>query len=392
MLNLSSSQFGCVLLSAVGGFLLCVAAPHRLSSEESAPYQPEKHPAQTERHITAFTRPAAKLIISAEDSAKLLSLPYQVGMSVGQDSSDDEQLAVIGTLDSSLSEAQQQSAQAQVREATSNISRIKADIARNDREIRWWESELARFSALAQEGRASQRQVDETTFRLDQVRLSGQGIEQQLLSAEAALIAAQANATQRQIIVDRHTLRAPKGWIITKRHMEPLALASPGQAVIELADLRQLEIELRLSSQETAWIESAHTTNGLSVEIDGQSIPASLHAVSPDFDAESRKHVVLLRIDGDQLKIARGGLVVRLRITLPDPTGGFLIPLAYAKSDLDQWLVYTTDNEYIEIKPIRLEGEALVVAPKSLPKGLRIQIPPSPAVDEVTTNDEATLP
>ena len=47
-----------------------------------------------------------------------------------------------------------------------------------------------------------------------------------------------------------------------------------------------------------------------------------------------------MRLAGKEVTTPRGGLSVRLRISLPDPNGGLLIPIAYAKPELDQWLVF----------------------------------------------------
>ena len=92
--------------------LMCTTiAVNAAEHEELIPYRPSEHPATTERWVTGFTRPAAKLTISAEDSAKLQHLPYEVGMVIGQgstqtdlstaesDSSDSPDSIVIGQLD-----------------------------------------------------------------------------------------------------------------------------------------------------------------------------------------------------------------------------------------------------------------------------------------------------
>jgi hypothetical protein len=369
--------------------VICLSFATALASEEQSPYRPSEHPAGSERTITGFTKPAAKLIISAEDSAKLLSLPFAVGTTLGEGDTGDPTTPwiTVGQLDDGIARTRLDSAKAQVNEAAARVTQINAEIARNQREVTWWQIELKRFSTLAEEGRSSQRQVDETAFRRDQSELAGKALQQQLLSAEASLGVAKANHAQQRLIVQRHQLRAPRGWVVVARHLEPSSLANPGQGIIELADTRTLEVELRLSSQEVTIIQAANAAKQLSLGHNGKNIPATLHAVSPDFDAESRKHAVYLRFPGEAVDNARGGLSVSLAIPLPDPNGGVLIPLSYTRAELDQWLVYSSDGDALRIKPIRLEGDALVVDPDSLPTNL--EIIPHPAQTSTENGENA---
>ncbi|TVR44695.1 MAG: HlyD family efflux transporter periplasmic adaptor subunit [Planctomycetota bacterium] len=340
------------------------------SQAEESLWHPHQHPAQIERRISGFTRAAAHLVIGSEDGGILRQLSLEVGDTVD----GDEDWPVVARLDQTLAYERVAAAKASLAEHQAQLAQMAKDIARAKRESDWWRQEQQRVAELAAEGRASTRDADELSFRADASELSLASLTLRRDAATAALRRSEAQLVSEQHILSRHQLRAPRGWVVAARLLEPGSQVGPGSGVLELVRLDQLEIPLRLSEAELAAIRNGpiHLSRR-----DGTRIQALLHAVDPRFDPQSRKRQVFLRIpaenDKDTQANLESGQEWTLTLHLPDPNGGLRIPKAYLRQDLDQWLVRRSDGAWMQVRALRQEAEGLIISADGLAPGLALR-------------------
>lgn len=336
------------------------------SSEEADTWQPHAHPASVERRLTAFTRPVAQMELASEVAGRIIAIPVTAGARI------DDDTAVV-QLDSSLAEAEYASASASLQEAQAQVEQVRAEQVLAERELQWWQQELLRVQTLVADDRAPAREADELRYRRDSARLRVEAMNPRLQAAEAAQERAQANRAQAAWRRDQHTLHAPSGWLVAERRLEEGSIASPGQAVLVLVDVRQLELPLALSAEE---LQALSNTDEIRVDIAGSHHPATLQRIDPRFDPSSRKRSVWLRLDASDLPQAGGGMEAVIRLQLVESNGNVRIPQRFVHQDRDQWLVFDESGTRHSIQPLRQAAEWLIVDGSSLPADITLQLPP----------------
>ena len=106
--------------------------------------------------------------------------------------------------------------------------------------------------------------------------------ERAVLRAELA--AQQAALALADLAVERCTLRAPFAAVITARHAQLGALASPGTPLLDLLDVEHVEVQARVRRDLLAELEAAEQV----AFVDGRDrLPLALRSVLPDVDPRS---------------------------------------------------------------------------------------------------------
>lgn len=187
----------------------------------------------------------------------------------------------------------------------------------------------------------------------------------------AVAIADLAAANERCV---RRELHAPGGWVVIERLREPGAMVAAGEPILRLADVSELVVSLRLDEAELAAVRGQAAAKTLALRFAGSTepVPARIRRVDVTYDPASRKRLVELVVAGDAAPEASGGLAAELEMTVPDPTGGVLVPLTLVEWRLERPMVRTTDGKEFAVIPLRRTPEALVVAPTGLPPGAKL--------------------
>lgn len=356
-----------VIASALIWGQLSFIAP--LGAEEASTWRPHEHPATIQRSISGFTRPAAHLIVSSEDGGLLRSSNLEVGDLV--EGADD--WPVVAEMDPRLYRARLASARASLAETEALIVQLQREIARAQREQHWLEGEAERLAGLAAEGRASIREADELRFRADASQLQLAALEAQTQARQASRERAMAQVWAEELMLERQRLRAPRGWMVAERLLEPGGHAPPGTGILKLVRTDEWEIPLRLSEGELA---ALRTSEVQLQRRDGAQAVAQLFAVDPRFDPMSRKRLALLRLsqarDLSEMAPLDSGQEWILQLSLPDPHAGLRVPKAYLRQDLDQWLGKVGEGNWLRVTVLRQEGEDLIVHAPSLPDNLEL--------------------
>ena len=163
----------------------------------------------------------------------------------------------------------------------------------------------ARLNQARQQAQAARAQVDIAQRSFDNNRalvaqgfISGTALETSqanLAAAQANYAAAQAGAELAAKSLDDTQLRAPISGFVAQRLAQPGERLAVDTRVLEIVDLRQLELEAALSTADAAQVKLGQTAQ---LHIDGmvQSIAATVVRINPSATAGSRAVLVYLAL------------------------------------------------------------------------------------------------
>ena len=311
------------------------------------PWIPANHPATVTRDLTGYTRPRRTLILSAEISGRVEDLKGEVGDRL------DAGPAVI--LHDVLARHDLSASQANL--TVAETVRRKAELDDGFRR-----QELTRIEKLAAKGRVSAEERDAAVHAAEQAGLA-------LAAAEAEVVRARAGAARSQEMLDRHHIDAPAGMTVIRRHVEIGTVVSSGQPLLTVADCRTLTIELKLSHEELAAARAQTDLAVLFPQGGGKAVPVRLARIDPDVDPATRRRRVELDLDSSVAPEASGGQETVLRLRLPDPAGGLLVPADRVQKAFDHQVLTLADGHILPITPLRVEDGFVIIPSSAFPPG-----------------------
>jgi RND family efflux transporter MFP subunit len=238
----------------------------------------------------------------------------------------------------------------------------------------------ARLRQAEQQAESANAQVDIAKRSFDNNRsLVDQGfISKTALDASlATLAAAQANFRAAQAATDvlRKTqddtvLRAPISGLVSQRLAQPGERVAVDARIVEIVDLRQLELEASLSAADSLQVRVGQNAN-LSLEGSANTIPAKVVRINPSATAGSRAVLVYLSVGMNpalrQGLFAQGTLKTGSARTLA-------LPLSAVRTDKPEPYVQWVRDNQIQHQTVALgvrgesQGQAWV-AVEGIPEG-----------------------
>lgn len=254
--------------------------------------------------LTGFTRARTTMTLVAEESGRCLEVLADIGERLGEE-------GVFAKLDPTFIEL--------------DLARNRADQARLSSDVRYHSREMQRYKKLVKGETAAQTALDSRVKELT-------GARQQL----EVLKVEEKRLLER---LDRLTIKAPAGWIVSSRNLEAGEWVAAGTPVADLGRFDVLLVPYALTSSELKSLKNLGEVfklhlPGLKTEAD-----ARIARVAPDFDPETRKIMVDLEIFEGSFDF-RGGLRTVLEIPMPDPGGSVLVPVdSLVKAYEDYFLI-----------------------------------------------------
>ena len=208
------------------------------------------------------------------------------------------------------------------------------------------EAQLASANAGVEEARAAHDLALNTVQRQRQLKLQGHVAQQRVDEAEAQantalarVEAAKAQADTLRVQIDLARITAPFDGVVTQRLADEGAIASPGQAVLELVEKGHLEARLGLPAQSAARLEPGQT---YTLVADTGEVAARLRNVTGVIDANQRTVSAVFDIDNPDIIAA--GAVVRLALDRSVGEEGFWVPVkALSAASRGLWTVYVAE-------------------------------------------------
>ena len=242
------------------------------------------------------------------------------------------------------------------RELTAKQEQVRAGIA---------EAEAVRDDADVQLRRIRGLHADSVATRA-QLEAAETGFAR----AEAAVRRAMAGASELEAVSDYSLIRAPFAGMITKRFVDPGALAAPGAPLVAVADARRLRVTVTAAPE---GVREVKRDMRLTALVEGRAVAATVEGVVPA--PAGNVYTVNAIVDNSD-----GDLLAGSAATLQLPLGrrsAVVIPLAAVKREGDMTGVLLRGQRADELRWIRLGavwGDAVEVL-GGLRAGERIVMP-----------------
>jgi len=278
-------------------YLICTInlVPIDLPGQESLIVQRAKKDIE----LTGFTRSKKVISISSEVSGRVLSVNYDVGQVIGQKSFINIDPTFINF---------------QIESTRESINKLNILIQQSESNIEYLKKEFLRVDALHKGDRATGVKRDASENQLIQATHDRRA----LIVEKSALDISLQELIERK---KRHTIYAPKGWIVVERSLEPREIISPNIPLARVADYRRLIVPLSVSGEEYAVIKKLGKE--FKAKVENTLVTASVNWVNPEFNETTRKLSIELIINNYKGE-KRGGLSFKFPLQLK--TKGLLIP------------------------------------------------------------------
>ena len=276
-----------------------------------------------EEVLTGFTRPRTVLDLLSEESGRCVRVFADVGEVIGAK-------GVYAELDGTFLRLELEQVQAQRRQSTS--------------EATYYGKELARFSSLLADETVAESSVDELRFRYEAA-----------IAQEAALAAQAATLEER---LRRMVIRAPAGWVVMERNVEPGKWVAAGSLVGVVGQFTTLLVPYALTVEELSALSSIEELTLYMPDFATQA-RARVRFVSPDFDPVTRKISVECEITKGDFPF-RGGLRAQLRLQLPEPGNVVLVPRESLLLSYEEYFLVRQDGSRVKVTLLGGDDEGMV--------------------------------
>lgn len=270
---------------------------------------------------TGFTRPIREMTVYAETEGRIVGVYADVG-----DIMDES--GVFARIDTTFIEL----------DLEKNISQQKKTAS----EIKYLEKETERHRVLSEKDLVSRSQLER--------------LEKDLVISKNQLKTLKAEEETLRERLKRSTIKAPPGWKVIKRLVEPGEWTGPGKPVAELGDFRSLKVPYALKVEEIHHLKALKNPVILSLPEKGIDVPSVIHWISPAFDPGTRKIDMELEIPGP-FEDMRGGLRTELTINIPDPSGAVLLPVEAVSERFEEHWLKRENGEEVQVVVLGREGQ-----------------------------------
>jgi RND family efflux transporter MFP subunit len=270
-------------------------------------------PAVREINLSGFTRARAALRLVAETPGRVEEVLHDIGDRIDGD-------GTFARIDDTF-------VRLELEEIAVRQERLRGQIDYDQREV-------ARYRELARQNSASASQLDtlEQTLRDNTQELKVLGVQRRILEER----------------LTRTRIRAPTGWRVTSRTVEPGQWVKDGEAVGEAADFSRLLVPFALTPEQHAALTRDGDALRLTLPDLGLEVKAGIYRTNPGFDPETRKIAVDLEIVGD-VEPRRGGLRAELTLGLPERTGAVMLPEAAVAESYEEFWVTREDGTRVRV-------------------------------------------
>ncbi len=222
----------------------------------------------------------------------------------------------------------------------------------------------------------AKRSFDNNRSLVDQGFISKTAMESataNLAAAQAAYLAAQAGADVATKALSDTVLRSPIEGLVAQRLAQPGERVAIDARIIEVVDLRRLELEASLSPADSVGVQIGQTAQ-LTVEGVAQPIAAKVARINPSATASSRAVLAYLALDSTAG--LRQGLFAQGRLDVGS-TKTLAVPLTAVRTDKPQPYVQQIVNNLVVHQTVvpgvrgEYQGQTMV-ALQGLPEGAQI--------------------
>ncbi|MEN6476251.1 MAG: efflux RND transporter periplasmic adaptor subunit [Syntrophaceae bacterium] len=252
-------------------------------------------------------------VLAELDAAEFQSRYDQAQANLDKALAAKEQLETVLKISKTTFPADVQRTRANLESARDVLADAKKDALRYE--------ELFRRGVVTQKERDTvklnydnaERRVEEAQTLVDQARANLKRIavaEQDIKTAAAQIMAAQAARDQADLQLEYTRLRSPISGILTSRNVEPGEVVNPSREVMTVSDLTHVDLKIYVNETEIAKVKP-----GQDVDVKVDTFPDKIYAgtvayISPE--AEFTPKII-------QTKKERVKLVYLVKVSIPNP-------------------------------------------------------------------------
>ncbi len=157
--------------------------------------------------------------------------------------------------------------------------------------------------------------------------------------------------------LNKSTLRSPFAGIIATRQVDEGTVVSAGQAVVRLVENVAPEARIGMPVETASQLQVG---DAYTLSLEGDRYPATVAAVLPEVDPETRTQVVVLQLDQAAVPRISPGQTVRVEIAETIPTAGIWLPITALTQDIrGLWSTYglmpTEEADLYKVQPQSVE-------------------------------------
>jgi len=196
-----------------------------------------------------------------------------------------------------------------------------------------------RLDMLYREGAISKQQLDDVTAQHDSAKAQlvaatsaihqaedGIRLNQMTLKMkQAQLIQAQANLHAVEVQREDAFIRAPFSGVITRRDVDPGAMASPGQPILRLEKMSQMKVIGSLAEKNLLLLEPGSTEARVRVDTLEKEFAGKVAKTYPAIDSKTRTGQFEVILENPDLTL-RSGMFTHIRLFLETAQGAVVIP------------------------------------------------------------------
>lgn len=147
-------------------------------------------------------------------------------------------------------------------------------------------------------------------------------------------------------------LRAPIAGLISSRSVQPGEKVSADNPLLEIVDLRRMEMEASVPATDIAQIKLGQP---VSVRLDGiaQAVAGRVARINPGTQSGSRSILAYIQIDNPD-RALRGGMFGEAELTLSQKSGVLSVPQSALRQVDGRTIVYAIENGVLTEKPVTL--------------------------------------
>ena len=276
-----------VLAVALGAAAWYYVGPPKRSSAAAAEAPPRQAVAVEAARVSVDTvvedlravgtlRPNEAVAVAPEIAGRVARMPFREGQAVAAG-------AVLVELDASI---------------------LRAELAKARSDLTLARANHERVSALAKRGLATQRSLDE---------------------ARAALQVAEADYQLAQARLEKATIKAPLAGVVGLRTVSVGAYVTPGQRIVELADIDPVKAEFRVPELALPELRRGQPIRVTVDALPGRTFDGEIDAIDPTVDVAGRAVRLRARIPNPRGELSPG-LFARVQIVVGRRENALLVP------------------------------------------------------------------
>lgn len=276
--------------------------------------------------LSGYTRSITQQTISSEVSGKVLQINYDIGSVVGE--------KPFFQIDPTF-------VTFEIETTRHAIRRLNIALKKSASKEKFLKKEFDRFDALYKGNSAAESRRDAALEEFEQATL-----ERETISLEKAVQDTRLGELMER--KRRHTIFAPKGWIVTGKHVEVGEIIAPNTPLAVVGDYRQMVVPLSVSANELIALQQL--PEEFTARLDKDPVRATINWINPEFDEQTRKLAIEIAIRSFHGE-GRGGRLFSLRLRVR--TEGLRIPKSA--------VVNRYDNPRVRIKSTGEEISILIL-------------------------------